>query len=34
MDVPRLFKFTLRKDLNFNHLVYVDIIYIYGSPLL
>jgi hypothetical protein len=31
---PGRFKFTLRKDLDFNHLVYVDIIYINGSPIL
>ena len=28
------FKFTLYKDLNFNYLVYVDIMYINGSPVL
>ena len=28
------FKFTLYKDLNFNHLVYIDIIYINGSLVL
>ena len=28
------FKFTLYKDLNFNHLVYIDIIYINSSPVL
>jgi len=28
------FKFTLREDLDFNHSVYVDIIYINGSPVL
>jgi hypothetical protein len=28
------FKFTLYKDLNFNYLVYVDIIYINGSLVL
>ena len=28
------FKFTLYKDLNFNHLVYVDIMYINGSLVL
>jgi len=28
------FKFTLYKDLNFNHLVYVDIIYINSSLVL
>ena len=28
------FKFTLYKDLNFNHSVYVDIMYINGSPVL
>ena len=28
------FKFTLYKDLDFNHLVYVDIIYINGSLVL
>jgi len=28
------FKFTLYKDLNFNHLVYVDIMYINSSPVL
>src|SRR6202041_2173920 len=28
------FKFTLYKNLNFNHLVYVDIIYINGSLVL
>src|SRR6266567_3189126 len=31
---PGRFKFTLYKDLDFNHLVYVDIIYINGSPVL
>jgi len=28
------FKFTLYKDLNFNHLVYIDIMYINGSLVL
>ena len=28
------FKFTLYKDLNFNYLVYIDIIYINGSLVL
>ena len=28
------FKFTLRKDLDFNHSIYVDIIYINSSPVL
>ena len=28
------FKFTLYKNLDFNHLVYVDIMYINGSPVL
>ena len=31
---PGQFKFTLYKDLNFNHSVYIDIIYINGSPVL
>jgi hypothetical protein len=31
---PGRFKFTLREDLDFNHSVYVDIIYINGSPVL
>ena len=28
------FKFTLYKDLDFNYLVYINIIYINGSPVL
>jgi hypothetical protein len=31
---PGRFKFTLREDLDFNHSVYVDIMYINGSPVL
>src|SRR6266568_5096910 len=31
---PGQFKFTLREDLDFNHSVYVDIIYINGSLVL
>ena len=31
---PGRFKFTLCKDLDFNHSVYVDIMYINGSPVL
>src|ERR1700722_12163127 len=31
---PGQFKFTLRKDLNFNHLVYIDIMYINSSLVL
>jgi hypothetical protein len=31
---PSRFKFTLYKDLDFNYLVYIDIIYINGSPVL
>ena len=31
---PGQFKFTLYKDLNFNYLVYIDIIYINGSLVL
>ena len=31
---PGRFKFTLREDLDFNHSVYVDVMYINGSPVL
>src|SRR6266568_7660012 len=31
---PGRFKFTLHEDLDFNYLVYIDIIYINGSPVL
>lgn len=31
---PGRFKFTFREDLDFNHSVYVDIMYIEGSPIL
>ena len=31
---PSRFKFTLHKDLNFNHLMYIDIIYINSSLVL
>jgi len=31
---PGRFKFTLREDLDFNHSIYVDIMYINGSPVL
>lgn len=31
---PRRFKFTLREGKNFNHMVYTDILYIVGKPIL
>ena len=31
---PGRFKFTLRKDVNFNYPILVDIIYIDGDPIL
>jgi len=31
---PGRFKFTLYKDLDFNHSVYIDIMYINSSPVL
>ncbi|KAI0996971.1 hypothetical protein K3495_g11210 [Podosphaera aphanis] len=31
---PMRFKFTLRNDIDFNHSIYVDVMYIDGSPIL
>ena len=31
---PGRFKFTLREDLDFNHSIFVDVMYIDGSPIL
>lgn len=33
-NAPMRFKFTLRDDVDFNHSIYIDIMYISGSPLL
>ena len=33
-EAPRHFKFTLKKDVDFNYKIIVDVIYLDGKPIL